>query len=100
MISTYGWWGFFLLHVAHFTGKTDIGAPKKKKKCKKKHAKERHTDEKTNLSKPKTLDKSSVTGKPSGPKDDSRNGSITQTSKGTEFCMWFIPQMTNYWHWF
>ncbi|XP_071321315.1 surfeit locus protein 6 [Trachinotus anak] len=72
---------------AHFKGKSDTGPPKKKKKCKKKHVKERGTNEKTPKPQQKpslspATQKSPVTAKPNGSKAKNVNGSTTQTPKG------------------
>ncbi|AWP15507.1 putative surfeit locus protein 6 [Scophthalmus maximus] len=67
---------------AHSTGKGDAGPPKKKKKCKKKHFKERGANEKTPKPQQKpplspAAPKGPATAKPSG-----INGSTAQTPKG------------------
>ncbi|XP_022622176.1 surfeit locus protein 6 [Seriola dumerili] len=72
---------------AHFKGKSDTGPPKKKKKCKKKHFKERATNEKTPKAQQKpspspAAQKTPVTAKPKGSKAESVNGSATPTPKG------------------
>ncbi|XP_018517947.1 surfeit locus protein 6 [Lates calcarifer] len=74
---------------AHFKGKGDTGPPKKKKKCKKKHFKERAANEKTTKphqnQKPSVspaAQKSSATAKPKGSKAETVNGSTTKTPKG------------------
>lgn len=78
------------LCVAYFKGKNDTGPPKKKKKCKKKHFKEKVTNEKTPT--PKSQQKTSpstaaqkgpATAKLNGSKTQSINGSATQPPKGT-----------------
>ncbi|XP_020490247.1 surfeit locus protein 6 [Labrus bergylta] len=69
---------------AHFKGKSDTGPPKKKKKCKKKHFKEKVADEKTpKKSVPLTAaQKGSNTAKLNGSKAQGVNGSTTQPPKG------------------
>ncbi|KAG7499124.1 hypothetical protein JOB18_029669 [Solea senegalensis] len=65
----------------HFKGKNDSGPPKKKKKCKKKHFKERDMNEKT----PKPKQKPSVS--PAAHKTQTTakpNGSAKQTPKGVK----------------
>ncbi|XP_023119210.2 surfeit locus protein 6 [Amphiprion ocellaris] len=71
----------------HFKGKSDSGEPKKKKKCKKKHFKDKGTDEKTPKPQKKAqpspaAQKSLATGKPHGPKTESINGARTQKPQG------------------
>ncbi|XP_029371153.1 surfeit locus protein 6 [Echeneis naucrates] len=69
---------------AHFKGKVDTGPPKKKKKCKKKHFKEKDVSEKGPKPQQKTTtaQKSPITAKSSGPKAENINGSTTKTPKG------------------
>uniref|UniRef100_UPI0037E8E0EE surfeit locus protein 6 n=1 Tax=Semicossyphus pulcher TaxID=241346 RepID=UPI0037E8E0EE len=69
----------------HFKGKNDAGPPKKKKKCKKKHFKEKNVEEKTPKSQKKpspsnAAQKGPATAKQSGSK--SVNGTTTQPPKG------------------
>lgn len=77
------------LCVAHFKGKSDAGPPKKKKKCKKKHYKEKGTDGKTAIYKSQQKPSASPAAqkgpaKQKGCKAESINGAIAQTPKGTE----------------
>ncbi|XP_074473856.1 surfeit locus protein 6 [Sebastes fasciatus] len=74
---------------AYFKGKSDAGPPKKKKKCKKKHFKEKETDEKTPT--PKSQQKPSpsaaaqkgpATAKLNGSKTPSPSASTTPAPKG------------------
>ncbi|XP_030005880.1 surfeit locus protein 6 [Sphaeramia orbicularis] len=74
----------------HLKGKNDTGPPKKKKKkCKKKHFKEKGSDEKNPTPTPQkksapspAAQKSPATTKPSGPKAKSVNGEAAHTVKG------------------
>lgn len=73
---------------AHFKGQNDTGAPKKKKKCKKKHFKEKGGDEKKPTQKPQQKP-SAVPGKQKSPagklkesKAESVNGATAQTPAG------------------
>lgn len=74
---------------AHFKGKSDAGPPKKKKKCKKKHFKEKGVDEKNQTPKSQqkpspftAAQKNQATAKQNGLKTQSINGSATQPPKG------------------
>jgi len=74
---------------AHYKGQNDPGAPKKKKKCKKKHFKEKGGDEKKPAQKPQQKpsaapgkQKSPAAGKLNQSKAESVNGATTQTPAG------------------
>lgn len=76
------------LCVAYFKGTSDIGPPKKKKKCKKKHFKERGADEKTPTPKSQQKPSASTQKAPQGPaklnghKTQRINASTPQAPKG------------------
>lgn len=73
---------------AHFKGQNDTGAPKKKKKCKKKHFKEKGGDEKKPTQKPQQKpsavpgQQKSPAGKLNESKAESVNGATAQTPAG------------------
>uniref|UniRef100_A0AAQ6INJ9 Ribosomal RNA-processing protein 14/surfeit locus protein 6 C-terminal domain-containing protein n=1 Tax=Anabas testudineus TaxID=64144 RepID=A0AAQ6INJ9_ANATE len=80
---------YFSLSVAYFKGKSDIGPPKKKKKCKKKHYKEKVTDGKTPTPKPQSkplptpaAQKGPAPAKQKGSTAKSVNAATAQTPKG------------------
>ncbi|KAM9338196.1 surfeit locus protein 6 [Symphorus nematophorus] len=74
---------------AYFKGKTDTGPPKKKKKCKKKHIKEKGADDKKPAPKSQqkpspspAAEKGPASAKLNGSKTQSINGATTQLPKG------------------